>query len=228
MHWCGPVSPFGQGDTALSDNRAMNDLQQPVRTSFKVQMHQAREDAIVDAATRLLGEKGFDGMTVDEVAAAVGIAKASLYKHFSGKHDLCTAAMVQVVERVQDFLATMPPELPALQRLRALLRWSLQLQLDEELPWLPQPGTALARAVAGCPTYQDAMQQVDARLLGWVAEAQACGQLRRELPASVVLCALLARSADPMLEMLRARGMGDAQALDWAVDCCLGGLVAAA
>jgi len=224
----GPDSPLSQGYPGLADNGAMNALPQPTRLSFKVQMHRAREDAIVEAATRLLGAKGFDGMTVDEVAAAVGIAKASLYKHFAGKDDLCTAAMVQVVERVQDFLAAMPEDLPAMERLRALLRWSLQLQQDEGLPWLPQAGTALARTVADCPTYQAAMQQVYARLLGWIAQAQAGGQLRRELPAEVVLCALLARSCDPLPDMLRARGMDDAQALDWAVDCCLGGLASGA
>ncbi|MBC7610530.1 MAG: TetR family transcriptional regulator, partial [Polaromonas sp.] len=41
-------------------------------------MLQAREDAIVQAVNRLLAEKGFDLMTVDQVAAEVGIAKASL------------------------------------------------------------------------------------------------------------------------------------------------------
>ena len=45
------------------------------RIPFKQQMLQAREDAIVDAVNRLLAEKGFDLMTVDEVAAEVGIAK---------------------------------------------------------------------------------------------------------------------------------------------------------
>ena len=39
----------------------------PAKLSFKAQMLQAREDAIVQAVIRLLGEKGFDAMTVDEV-----------------------------------------------------------------------------------------------------------------------------------------------------------------
>ena len=43
----------------------------------------ARESAIIETVNRLLAEKGFEAMTVDEVAAEVGIAKASLYKHFS-------------------------------------------------------------------------------------------------------------------------------------------------
>jgi TetR/AcrR family transcriptional regulator, regulator of autoinduction and epiphytic fitness len=50
------------------------------RLSFRQKVHLAREDAIIGTVKRLLAEKGFDQMTVDEVAAEVGIAKASLYK----------------------------------------------------------------------------------------------------------------------------------------------------
>ena len=46
----------------------------PVKRSFREQMHQAREDAIVAAVNRLLAEKGFEAMTVDEVAAEIGRA----------------------------------------------------------------------------------------------------------------------------------------------------------
>ena len=203
----------------------MNTLS-PSRPSFKAQMHRAREDAIVEAASRLLGEKGFETMTVDEVAAAVGIAKASLYKHFSGKDDLCTAAMVHLVERLQRFLGGLPDELSALQRLQALLRWSLELQLDDETPFLPQRNSALAQALRCCGAYQASMQEVNARILGWITEAQALGQLRAEQPPDVVLCALLARSADPMLDLLRERGYDRSQIVDWAMATCLGGLTA--
>ena len=47
-----------------------------------------REDAIVEAVNHLLATKGYDLMTVDEVAAEAGIAKASLYKHFTSKEEL--------------------------------------------------------------------------------------------------------------------------------------------
>jgi TetR/AcrR family transcriptional regulator of autoinduction and epiphytic fitness len=82
----------------------------PAKTSFKEQMLQAREEAIVQTASRLLAEKGFESMTVDEVAASVGIAKASLYKHFPSKEDLAAAAMVRVMQRTLDFLASVPAE----------------------------------------------------------------------------------------------------------------------
>ncbi len=55
------------------------------KPSFKQQMLKVREDTIVKTVNRLLAEKGFEAMTVDEVAAEVGIAKASLYKHLQAR-----------------------------------------------------------------------------------------------------------------------------------------------
>ena len=83
---------------------------QPPKVSFKEQMHQAREEAILQSACRLLGEKAFDAMTMDDVANAVGIAKASLYKHFCSKEELCSAAMVQILGRVKAYLASLPQD----------------------------------------------------------------------------------------------------------------------
>ena len=71
------------------------------KVSFKEQMHLAREEAILQATCRLLGEKAYDAMTMDDVANAVGIAKASLYKHFPSKEALAAAAMVRLMERTQ-------------------------------------------------------------------------------------------------------------------------------
>jgi DNA-binding transcriptional ArsR family regulator len=76
----------------------------PTKVSFKQRMLQVREDTIVQTVNRLLAEKGFDAMTVDEVAAQVGIAKASLYKHFPSKEDLAAAAMVRVMRQAQDMI----------------------------------------------------------------------------------------------------------------------------
>ena len=79
-----------------------------IKVSFKAQMLQAREDAIIEVVNHLLAEKGFEAMTVDEVAAQVGIAKASLYKHFPSKEDLAAAAMVRVMRKAQAYLQALP------------------------------------------------------------------------------------------------------------------------
>ncbi len=55
--------------TALPSQHSANLAVRPAKASFKAQMLLAREDAIVEAVNRLLAEKGFDLMTVHEVAA---------------------------------------------------------------------------------------------------------------------------------------------------------------
>ena len=84
------------------------------KLSFRQQMHLAREDAIIAAVNRLLADKGFDAMTVDEVAAEVGIAKASLYKHFPSKEDLAATAMARVMQLAVSFLAEVDVAQPPL------------------------------------------------------------------------------------------------------------------
>ena len=76
-------------------------------------------------------------MTMDDVANAVGIAKASLYKHFSSKEELCSAAMVQILARVRTYLDGLAAEMPPLEKLQALVRWSLERLITNEMPLLP-------------------------------------------------------------------------------------------
>ena len=103
-------------------------MQRMARVSLKEQMQRVREDAIVDAVNQLLATKGYELMTVDEVAAEAGLAKASLYKLFTSKEELAAAAMVRVLERAlaqAEALEQQQPEASARDRLEAMVRWTL-------------------------------------------------------------------------------------------------------
>ncbi len=63
-------------------------------------------------------------MTVDEVSAEMDIAKATLYKHFDSKESLAAARIIRLLERALAFLASLPPEMPAAYKVRAVLRWA--------------------------------------------------------------------------------------------------------
>jgi TetR/AcrR family fatty acid metabolism transcriptional regulator len=56
--------------------------------SLKEKQRQEREDLIIQAAEEVLLEKGYYETSMDEIAARVGIAKGTIYKHFPGKEDL--------------------------------------------------------------------------------------------------------------------------------------------
>ena len=200
---------------------------QPPKVSFKEQMHQAREEAILQSACRLLGEKAFDAMTMDDVANAVGIAKASLYKHFCSKEELCSAAMVQILERVQSYLAGLPADMPPLDKLRALVRWSLERLLTNEMPLLPSRNSTLRAVLMANKDYLNGLVGVSAQICGWIPEAQAQGVISPGLPPIVVLYTLYARACDPVVSFLKESGQySDAEIVELVVRTCFDGWAA--
>jgi AcrR family transcriptional regulator len=48
----------------------------------------ATRRAISDAATRLIFDKGFDNVTIDEIAHAADVGRMTVFNHFSRKEDL--------------------------------------------------------------------------------------------------------------------------------------------
>ncbi|WP_421888299.1 TetR/AcrR family transcriptional regulator [Methylibium sp.] len=200
------------------------------RSAFREQMLRAREDAIVSSVNRLLAEKGFEAMTVDEVAADVGIAKASLYKHFTSKEELAAAAMIRVLERALAFTEKLAADesLRPIARLEAVARWTLEVQLAGEMPSLPAQNSTLRNALVANRGYLDRLFEVSDRLGAWITAAQADGEIDRQLPAEVVLYTLFARACDPVLGLLKAGGQhSDEQIVEWLLRTCFRGLVGA-
>lgn len=198
-----------------------------IKVSFKEQMLQAREDAIIKSVNRLLADKGFDGMTVDEVAADVGIAKASLYRHFPSKEDLAAAAMVFVMRRAQAFLGTLPMSAQPLQNLRAAVRWMMALKLAGEMPSLPSQNSSLRATLIANKDYMDGLVQASDLLGRWIEAALEQGALNRKLPPLAVLYTLYARACDPVLEFLKLSGQhSDEEIIELVLSTCFDGLSA--
>ena len=199
----------------------------PPKKSFKIQMLAARETAIIQSVNRLLSEKGFDAMTVDEVAAEVGIAKASLYKHFTSKEELACAAMVTAMRKAQELIQSLPAEEAAIDKLKAVTRWTITLKLQGLMPSLPSQNSSLRATLMASKDYMDGLMEVSDALGGWIEEAQTQGKINKSLPPVAVLYTLFARACDPVLEFLK---MGeqhtDEQILDLVMSTCFDGLSA--
>jgi len=187
----------------------------------------ARETAIIQSVNRFLAEKGFDAMTVDEVAAEVGIAKASLYKHFTSKEELACAAMVAAMRKAQDFIQAVPAEQSPIDKLKSVTRWTMTLKLQGLMPSLPSQNSSLRATLMASKDYMDGLMEVSDALGGWIEQAQAQGQINTTLPPVAVLYTLFARACDPVLEFLK---MGeqhtDEQILDLVMSTCFDGLSA--
>ncbi|MFJ7588063.1 TetR/AcrR family transcriptional regulator [Streptomyces sp. NPDC097617] len=59
-----------------------------------------RREQILSEAARLFAARGFHGVGVDEIGAAVGISGPGLYRHFAGKDSMLAELLVGISERL--------------------------------------------------------------------------------------------------------------------------------
>ncbi|GAA1856594.1 TetR/AcrR family transcriptional regulator [Myceligenerans crystallogenes] len=64
----------------------------PVQTPRRLQ--------ILDTAAELFAARGFHGVSVGDIGAAVGISGPALYKHFAGKQDILGACLLHASEQL--------------------------------------------------------------------------------------------------------------------------------
>ena len=181
------------------------------KVSLREQVLRVREDAIIAAVNRLLSDKGYDLMTVDEVAAEVGIAKASLYRHFPSKEALAAAAMGRVLRQTLGVIdaEAARAQRPPLERLAAVTRWAIERQLAGEMPSLPSQNSSLRAVLLADKDYIELLMKVSDRLGEWIVQGQQAGEIDATLPPEVVLYTLFARACDPVPGFLKAGGQYD-------------------
>lgn len=173
------------------------------RLSFKNQAFKLRENAILDAATTVLSEKGYDLMTMDDVAGMVGISKPSLYKHFKSKEELVGEALIRLLDGALDYVAALDTSLSPLQKLSSLLEWALRVRLDGGMPFLPSTSPHVRDMLIRNVKYMLRVVKLNRQLEALVKLAQQQGQLNRELPTDVILFSYYARTCDPAVEYLQ-------------------------
>ncbi|HWM08228.1 MAG TPA: helix-turn-helix domain-containing protein [Solirubrobacteraceae bacterium] len=101
---------------------------------------QATRTAIHDAAMRLYGEQGFAGTTVDQIAEAAGVSRATVFTYFATKEDIVFGDAPAAIAALADLL---PGEAGTIATVRGwlggLAGWIepelvLQLRLAHEVP----------------------------------------------------------------------------------------------
>jgi AcrR family transcriptional regulator len=66
---------------------------------------QATRGQLIDVATRLFAERGYEDTSIEAVLAAAGVSRGALYHHFAGKDALFEAVMKSVEDRITAELA---------------------------------------------------------------------------------------------------------------------------
>lgn len=77
-------------------------MEVPPHLSLKERQRRERENLILQMAEDVLLEKGYRDTSMDEIATRVGIAKGTLYLHFSKKEDLMLAFFRREMQQILD------------------------------------------------------------------------------------------------------------------------------
>jgi AcrR family transcriptional regulator len=137
-------------------------------------------DSLTDVALRVFAERGYDGASMDDVARAAGITKASIYHHVSGKE----ALLERGLGRALDALFAILDE-PAATSGRAVerLRHIVSRVAETTLHLLPEL-TVLFRVRGTSRSEREALErrrQFDRVVTDIIAAAQREGDVRADL-----------------------------------------------
>jgi len=89
-------------------------------TNRRTRQRLATRQDITNAATRLFMERGFDQVTVDEVAAAADVGRMTVFNHFPRKEDMFFDRDEEVREMLCDALRQCDPGVAPIETLRRL------------------------------------------------------------------------------------------------------------
>src|ERR1700761_6381940 len=68
---------------------------------------QERRQQLLDIGRRLFAERGFEGTSIEEIAAQAGVSKPVVYEHFGGKEGLYAVVVDREVEHLTQFAMTL-------------------------------------------------------------------------------------------------------------------------
>jgi TetR/AcrR family transcriptional repressor of nem operon len=141
-------------------------------------------DAVLQQALELFWERGYEATSMADLVAHLGIARASIYATFGGKHDLYLKALERY-QRARDpevvtMLSQPGPVLPAIQ---ALLEWYANESVHDERRRGCMGVNAAVELVARDPQVARRVESSWNTLETMLTAALTRAQAQRELPA---------------------------------------------
>lgn len=152
--------------------------------------------AILEVAIRLFAEKGFDGVSMNDIAQAAGVSKANVFHHFGNKDSLYLATLRSACSTTHQLIeSTANADGDYQQRLAAFLRHHLESLLEndqasrlvmrEVIESGPQRGKALAEQV---------FSEYFFDLIAIVLEGQKLGVLKKQFDPAVLAMMLVSNN----------------------------------
>ncbi len=147
---------------------------------------------ILDVAKRLFAEKGFDAVSINQIAQQAGVSKANVFHHFTSKNDLYLAVLKTACEETVGSLAEAYSSGDVAEDLWACFSSHLAAMLDNHasakliLREIMESKDGRERTLA-----EQVFNEHFSRLVGMVSEGQAQGLLRKNFDPALLAYLML-------------------------------------
>jgi len=158
---------------------------------LRARLRDAAGDVMLQSAERVMGEKGFDGATMQEIAAGAGCAVGTLYLHFKNKEELLRGILIKHGASLKEKMVTAFAGVDdPLEKLRIFIATHLEWAhehpavteiVGKALPMRYFDFQASLRRIL--PAEHEEMQQFE---LQFIRAAQEAGRIRRDIPAKAL------------------------------------------
>jgi AcrR family transcriptional regulator len=170
--------------TGITPAPAADSVEVPVRRGRGRPRNPETDQRITAAAAELMLLRGFERMTVDDVAAKAGVGKATVYRRWPSKDDLAVAAMAEIY-------ASEMPDVDT-----GSIRTDLKQSLVTALSFVNSPRgaaylrTSMAEAVRDeriAALYRASAERVEKNAAKMYERAIARGEVRRDIDVALVV-----------------------------------------
>lgn len=152
-----------------------------------------KRESMLRAAARLFAERGVDRVSMDDVAAALGVAKPTVYRTVGDKDSLVKACELRMVEGFRDAVdEAARVRGSGLERIRHYLRRSLELSVEDDFCRLMFVLSNHDVYSLGSSGTRAMREDIEARIREWIALDQGAGRVRPEVDPKVATLALFA------------------------------------
>ena len=157
--------------------------------------------SVLAVSVEVFNERGYDGTSMEDLSARLGIGKSSIYHHVESKEELLRLALDQALTGLEEAAQEIKcADGPAVERLELLLRRSISVLVDR-LPFV----TLLLRVRGNSEIERQALtrrRRIDHLVTDLVREAVGDGALRPDLDPAVV-ARLLFGAVNSLTEWLK-------------------------
>jgi len=161
------------------------------RRSLKERQRQEREELILQASEEVLLEKGYQDASMDEIAARVGIAKGTLYLHFTGKEDLVIALVEREMQAflkvIEDAIASHTTTRTTLEAILRAMYTGLLGKRFQLLSSLVESADTRTQFMEKREKLRNSKERVTHAITQLLEQGKATGEFDRTIPTSVML-----------------------------------------